>query len=422
MGSLDRRAGRAASGDASRLDSRFGRALGLVALGGFVLRCVFAVWHRNFLVQGDAMTFHQVAQHLADGAGFIQPFTVPVQPTAEHPPLWEVVLAGADLLGGNGYLSHRLLAGLIGTLTVVLTGLVARRVGGERLGLIAAAITALSPILITADASLLSETLFGALVAATLLAALRLRESPSLPRAALVGALIALAGLTRGEGLGLIVLLGAPLVWVCGAGDPRRRVALAAGMLAAFAVAVAPWTIRNLTTFAQPVLVSTNASAVWQGSNCPETYGGPLIGSWSLRCDLPHRPGSDESQDAARNRVAGVRYLRDHSGRLPRVVLHRLARGLDVAHVDQSLYLNASQGRPAGPMRWAIRWSWLVMALALAGGALWLALTVVTYGDTRFRQGAEPSLAVLAAVSAEALWLRLRAGRAAAQRRSAPAT
>jgi len=78
------------------------------------------------------------------------------------------------------------------------------------------------------------------------------------------------------------------------------------------------------------------------------------------------------------------------------------------------------------------------MALAIAGAVLlrrrggtglwvlltpvWLvlAITVVTYGDTRFRQGAEPTLAVLAAVSAEWVVLRLRARRAAAPPVPAP--
>ena len=417
----------------------FGRALGAVALGGLILRWAYAVWNRHFLVQGDAMTFHQVAQHLADGAGFIQPFTVPVQPTAEHPPLWELVLAGADLAGANGYTTHRLLAGLIGTLTVVLVGLIGRRVAGDRVGLIAAGIAALSPMLVTADGSLMSESLYGALVAATLLAALALRAAPSPGRAALLGALAALAGLTRGEGLGLVVLLGLPLAYL-GGGGWGRRAALAGATLGAFALVLAPWTIRNLTTFERPFPVSTNASSVWQGANCPETYGGVLIGSWSFRCYLPKVAGEDESQYVARNRDSGLRYLREHRGRLPRVIVHRLGRGLDVLHVDQSLYLNAAEGRPAGPMRWAIRWSWLVMALAIAGAVvlrrrggrgLWilltpvwlvLAITVATYGDTRFRQGAEPSLAVLAAVSLEWLWVRLAARRAAAPPASAPAT
>ncbi len=422
-----------------RRGSSFGRALALIALGGLILRWAYAVWNRHFVVQGDALTFHAVAQHLADGAGFIQPFTVPVQPTAEHPPLWEIVLAGADLVGVNGYLGHRLIAGVLGAATVLIVGLIGRRVAGERAGLLAAGIAAISPILITADGSLMSESLYGALAAATLLTALALRESPSLLVAALLGGLAALAGLTRGEGIGLVVVLGLPLACLGGA-DWRRRAALAAATFGAFAIVLAPWTIRNLTTFEQPFLVSTNANSVWQGANCPETYNGVLIGSWSFRCYLPKRAGEDESQYVARNRDSGLRYLRKHRGRLAVVMVHRLGRGLDVMHLDQSLYLNAAEGRPAGPMRWAIRWSWLVMALAIAGAillrrrgalGLWIllmpivlvvALTLVTYGDTRFRHGSEPSLAVLAGVSLEWLWLAVKRRRAADRPAPTPAT
>jgi len=413
-----------------RRSGAFERGLGLIALGALAVRSAYAVWNRAFLVQGDAMTFHQVAQHLADGAGFIQPFTVPVQPTAEHPPLWEVVLAGADLVGADGYLSHRLLGALIGTVTVVLIGLLARAVAGPRAGLIAAAIAAVYPILVTADGSLMSETLYGALVAAALLVALALRRAPSAWLALAFGALVALAALTRGEGLGLIVLLGVPLAWRA-AGSRRRRLGLLAAMAAAFLVVLAPWTIRNRSTFKDPVVISTNSSGVWIGANCPAVYSGSLIGSWRFQCYLPRRAGEDESQYFTRNRDAGIRYMRHHAGRLPVVMLNRVERMLDVGHVDQALYLNAAEGRPARPMRWAIRSAWVVMLLAVGGlvvlvrrrsDALWILLAPVvlvfvtalaTYGNTRFRQGAEPSFVVLAGVALDAGWALLAARRAA---------
>ena len=407
----------------------FERGLGLIALVALALRSAYAVWNRAFLVQGDAMTFHQVAQHLADGSGFIQPFTVPVQPTAEHPPLWEVVLAAADLLGANGYLSHRLLGALIGTVTVVLVGFLARAAAGPRAGLIAAAIAAVYPILVTADGSLMSETLYGALVAGALLAAVRLRRAPAAGAAAGFGALVGLAALTRGEGLGLIVLLGVPLA-LRAPGSWRRRAGLLAVVAGTFLVVLAPWTIRNLETFRDPVPISTNAAGLWVGANCPPVYYGPLIGSWRFQCYLPRRAGEDESQYFARNRTAGIHYMRRHAGRLPVVMVNRLARLFDVAHVDQSLYLNAAEGRPAGPMRWAIRSAWIVMLLALAGAVilwrrrsdmLWILLAPVvlvvltalaTYGTTRFRHGAEPSFVVLAGVALDAAWAWAAARRA----------
>ena len=94
----------------------FERALAAIAVGALGVRIMAAFASNSHGVRGDAQVFHLVAQHLADGNGFRQAFRD--EPTAEHPPLWEVVLAGADLVGGNGFLSHRLLGAVIGTVTL----------------------------------------------------------------------------------------------------------------------------------------------------------------------------------------------------------------------------------------------------------------------------------------------------------------
>ena len=110
----------------------FERALAAIAVGALGVRIMAAFASNSHGVQGDAQVFHLVAQHLADGNGFRQAFRD--LPTAEHPPLWEIVLAGADLVGGNGFLSHRLLGAVIGTVTVVLIGAArpaARRAGAS---------------------------------------------------------------------------------------------------------------------------------------------------------------------------------------------------------------------------------------------------------------------------------------------------
>src|SRR4051794_2004710 len=70
--------------------------LAAIAAGALAVRIVAAIATNDPLVRGDAMTSHQVAQPLAGGRGFHQPFAS--APTAEHPPGWEVVLAFADKL------------------------------------------------------------------------------------------------------------------------------------------------------------------------------------------------------------------------------------------------------------------------------------------------------------------------------------
>ena len=381
----------------------FERALAAIATGALGIRIMAALVSRHHGVQGDAQVFHLVAQHLANGDGFRQAFRD--LPTAEHPPGWEVVLAAADLVGGNGFLSHRLLGAVIGTITVVLIGLLGRRLAGPAVGLTAAAIAAIYPMLWAADVSLMSETLYGAFLVGALLAA-------AYRRPVALGALLALAALTRGEAIVLLVLLVVPLFW--------RRWRPLLVTFAAFAVVLAPWTIRNLATFDQPVLISSNSNGIWIGANCPETYHGGLIGYWRFQCYTPERPGEDESEYFLRQRHEGIEYMTDHLGRLPTVMGVRFLRLLDMWNVGQSEFINAAEGRPVTPTKLGIWAFWALLPLAVAGAVIQrrrrgpllvllapiagvVAVALATYGTTRFRFGAEPSVCVLAAIAVVAL-------------------
>ena len=392
-----------------RLPGSFRRQLAVVAAAALVLRVVAAVLTMDHEIQGDAQVFGLVAQGLADGDGFSRPFQE--GPTAEHPPGWEVVLAAANLAGADSELAHRLLGAVLGTVTVVLIGLLGRRVAGAATGLVAAGVAAIYPMLWSADVSLMSETLYGVFLVGALLAA-------TARRPVALGVLLALAALTRGEALLLVVLLVVPLFW-------RRWRSLALA-LAAFALVLAPWTIRNLTSFEEPVLISSNANGIFAGAYCEETFRGDLIGSWRFQCYTPERPGEDESEFFLRQRAQGIEFLGDNLGRLPAVMVVRLARLFDVWDVDQSLFINGAEGRPTRPVRIGIFFAWPLMLLALGGAVvLWrrtdrtallvlaapvamaVAVALGTYGSTRFRFGAEPSIVVLAAVALVA-FLRTR--------------
>jgi site-specific DNA-methyltransferase (adenine-specific) len=143
------------------------------------------------------------------------------------------------------------------------------------------------------------------------------------------------------------------------------------------------------------------------------------------------------------------------------VVAARLGRLADVYRFDQSVFFNTAEGRPANPVRWGIRMYWVVALLALAGIVLLarrgrpeevprprshgearpradrfglvvllapivmvICVAIVTYGGTRFRYAAEPSLVILAAVTlvagAELLLRSSRTARAASPPASAP--
>jgi 4-amino-4-deoxy-L-arabinose transferase-like glycosyltransferase len=272
---------------------------------------------------------------------------------------------------------------------------VARRLAGDRAGLIAAAIAALSPVLISADGAVMSETLLGLLVVLAIYVA---HGQQSTRRGALLGVLIGLAALTRGEAILLLLLL---------VRRPGRELAV---MVLACALVLAPWTIRNLTTFDKPVWISTNEGNLIAGANCRSTYYGHDIGSWDLGC-VPGRPIEDESVAAARFRRAGLDYAREHTGRVPLVLLARLGRTFDLYQpIRQAQH---AEGRAAGLEVAGAIFFWLLVPLGaygvtllrrrslplLAPFALAIAATLVGYGVPRFRHPADVALVVLAAVA-----------------------
>jgi 4-amino-4-deoxy-L-arabinose transferase-like glycosyltransferase len=382
----------------------FARWLAAIAAAGLAVRLLYVLAItpdlRGF---GDATYYHELANALGDGRGFVAPASGTA--TALHPPLFPLLLAIPSALGLDSYQAHRVAVALIGSATSVAVGLVARHLAGDRVGLIAAALAALSPVFISADGAVMSETLLGLLVALCALAAYRVREKQSMKRAAVLGALIGLATLTRGEAILLLPLMLLAL--------PRPRLRLALPFIACCFLIVAPWTIRNLTTFDKPVPISTNEGNLLAGANCDGTYSGRDIGSWDIGCIRPG-PIEDESVTSARLRSDGLDYAADHAGRIPLVLAARLGRTFELYQPVRQA--EAAEGRAKGMEIGGAIWFYLLLIPAGYGAvllkrrgvsltplltlfALALAATLVGYGVPRFRHPADVVLTVLAAVA-----------------------
>src|SRR4051812_2356552 len=273
-------------GGDGRLKGFRARLAAIVALG-VALRLVHVLAIApSTAIFTDGYFFHWVGKALADGHGYVNPtelfFKGHSVATATHPPLYTFVIAAATKLGLTGDEAQRSLGCLFGAGTIALVGLLGRRAAGEAVGVVAAAIAACYPLLIAADGALMSETLYGLLIAAVLLAAYRLRDEPTAWRAIALGALIGLAALTRPEALLLLpLLLLARWRWLAVAG-------------VAAAVVVMPWTVRNWIAFDRPVLISTNDGVTLAGANCATTYHGRDLGSFTTSCIPPPRFPDDE--------------------------------------------------------------------------------------------------------------------------------
>jgi len=408
-----------------RLGTRgFGFWLAVIVAVGVAIRLaqtlLVAPWPPGIF--NDEAYYSTLAQLIARGEGFIRPGEFFGQgltlPTAERPPLFSLLLAGLaklDLTGGDG----RLLGLLTGGGTIVALGLLGRRLAGARAGLVAAGVAALYPTLIAADGALMTESLYGVLAAFSLLAAYRLVEAPSAGRAVVLGVLVGLAALSRGEALLLLPLLLVPLL------RRPRGLAAAAVTVGVFALVLTPWTVRNWIVFDRPVLVATEGGETLAGANCADAYYGSRTGTWIFDCVHFSGRGNEAAElDAAGHR--GLRYARDHASRVPVVVAARLAR---------TWGLWAPFGVPEGRRAWVtaagVAVYFLLVPLAIygflvlrrRGVPVWILTTplitvtltaLLSYGTVRFRHSAELTIVVLAAVALDRLWGRARGERPAA--------
>lgn len=413
---------------------RFEPALATVAGVALLSRIAYTLishgrGDRNLFNEGDAFYYATVADNLAAGKWFVNPFSG--APAADHPPLTVLVLGPTARMFPDNVLALRLTMSVIGVLAVVVIGLAARELAGRTAGIVAALVATANPNLWMNDAVVMSESISALLIALLIWSGIRLARGPTTTRAAVSGALCGLAVLARAEvGLYLPFMI-VPILAAAGALARRERLArmvLAAGVTVAV---IAPWALWNLSRFEDPVLVSTNDGITLYGANCPVTYDSGLVGSWSLGCVLRSFDDDlDASENSTRQRSLAVRYAREHLGSVPKVVLAREGRTFGFWRPDQSAYAGRGEGRPR-LASWAGYFAfWALVPVGIAGAvalrrrrtsvvpfAASLATVVVVsaafYGIPRFRLPLDVALCLLA--GAAVTFRRRRRGEQAPQ-------
>ena len=386
---------------------------------------------------GDQLFYNSAANRLADGDGYVEPLWAVSHPgedpppAADHPPLTVTVLGAVSWLAEQPPIDtitsgdaldthvreHRYAMVLFGTVLVLLVGLLGRKVGGDTVGLVAAGIAAITPNIWVNDGLIMSESITNVVVVLTLLAALWVIDEPTPNRIALLGACCGLAALARAEFLLLLPLVALPLS--IRRPDVVLRILTPIG---ACVLVLAPWVIYNMTRFEEPTFISTNDGLALLASNCDPVYSGDGMGLTSYDADAgciddPPPPG-DQSEVAKVYRDRAIDYAQDHWERAPLVALARAGRTWSVFRPFDMIDYNQGEGREKWVTRLGLALYYPTLIAAIAGSALlwrkqrrkvlWVLLapavivtvgSMLTYGQTRFRAAAEPSLAVLAAVA-----------------------
>ena len=373
----------------------------------------------------DQVFYNAAANGLARGDGFIEPFDPhppPLRgsdPAADHPPLTILVLAPVSLLTDESPNAHRFTMVAFGTATIVLIGLLARSLAGDRAGLIAAGIAAIYPNLWVNDGLIMSESLTALLMTAALLLTYGFLRAPSTRGAIGLGLVCGLAALTRAELVLLVPALLVPAALLVGPADRRLRLRLVAVGTGVAAAVMLPWVIYNMSRFDEPVLLSTNDGIALLGSNCETVYFGPDTGLTDLFC-LKGNPPGDQSVDSRIYRDRAFDYMSEHKGRAVVVAVARVGRTWSLFRPLDMLEYNEIEARERWVTSLGLVAFYPLLLLAVFGVVVarrrritqWpllvpIAIVTVasaaTYGQTRFRVPAEPSLVVLGAIGLAAL-------------------
>jgi 4-amino-4-deoxy-L-arabinose transferase-like glycosyltransferase len=425
----------------------------LIGLGALVIRVAWVlIARRNFALQGDDYFYHWQANALADGLGYLNPFSWKglgrIDPSAAHPPLYPTYLAVVSWFGGTTPLVHRLASCVLGAGAVVVIGFAGRRIAGERAGLLAAALGAVYPMLWINDGMLTSESMYVLVAAATVLAAYRFWDSRSWHDAVWLGGAIGLACLVRSEAILLVPFMGLPFL-LARRGSLRSRLVAVLALGLTCLIVILPWWVRNLTTFEKPVFLITGNGSVLQSANCDSTYSGQFLGYWDINCIVAGRPPAtaeqrrlqrsskvpglvyliaqdprDESIPDVTARTKALDFIGDHLGRAPVVALARVGRVFGFYRVRQEVSFDTFFERRGKWSSWSgVAMYYLLVVLSvyalvvmrkrrrpispmLAILAMVTVTAAISIGITRYRVGADVVLAILGGVGLDAAWRR----------------
>ncbi|WP_437186949.1 ArnT family glycosyltransferase [Planctomicrobium sp. SH668] len=263
----------------SSVSRQFPRALLLILLIALTLRVLAACglqylldfhWHRSFLIEGDAEGYWQLAQKIVAGDSY----SIHEPPRyAERMPGFPALLAIPVALFGPKLFAARLFLAVVGTFACWQVYRLGRNLFNERVGLIAALLASISPVLIVFTETILSETAFGVTLLWSLLAGHKLfqllnAKSVQLPlvliQSAITGIAIAAGVMMRPSWILAAPILASLLIITA----PHRLKSVIAGgvVVAAMVLSLLPWGVRN-----QQVTGHFTLTTFWMG---PSLYDG----------------------------------------------------------------------------------------------------------------------------------------------------
>jgi len=388
--------------------------LALMALGAAVV-VVYALVTHPLQLRGDMIEYDSEGAFFAQG----KPWWTTLPFGVAHAGMWKAPLYPAWVglnyeLFGRSAEAVAIVQGLIlAPLTVGLTWLLGRRLFGPAVGLVAAGVIAVVPLVWEYFGLLYSEALA---VPLTLAALILIVERPqSAGRAAAIGALVGVGILVRPTSA--FLLAGAAAAFIVAAGW-RRGLGLTAIAAGLAVLVVAPWTIRNYAVADAVIPISIQDAAIYGTFNSESANDPEFPYAWRAvlrdQPDVLEGPAVPDAELRTRLQDEAYDYIRAHPESLAEAFFwNGITRFWDLRRPSHSTLEAPFEGR-SETLAWiGVLAHYLLLALAIGG--LWaarrrreLAIPVVVtalaaslvftaVSGTRYRAPLEPLVVILAA-------------------------
>ncbi len=403
----------------------------MIAVCALVIRVGYAASRHDVVALGDSKVYHNAANALADGEGFTKSafmrdgllvWDTDNPEASANPPGAIAFYSIGSFLGLRSFQQHMVWASMLGTATVVIVGLLTRRLAGHAAGLSAATAAAVYPSLWSWDGFVTSESVACFLAVLLVWLITRFGDKPTLWRIIGIGSLGGIAVLTRSELSLYLPLIYLPTVIRHRSWSWRQRSsAIAIAALTAITITV-PWMAYNSGRFEHPVLLTTSFGQTLASGNCDATYYGDFSGYWSFGCNMSVAASADMPKEADQTQADrayarfATRYAKDHIPRLAAVVPMRIGRTFYLYRPLQQLRFDRdAEGREPFVALSAFIGYWILALASVVGirhlrrlGNPVLGLVMpffvvaagvaLTFGNVRYRSTAEPFLCVLGGI------------------------
>lgn len=410
--------------------------LGLAMAASVLLALIHAIATRNYALVGDEIFYDAQARLFADGYIFhsVAPLTE-LHPTAWKTPgfptwiglIYSVFGASAT---GLGVIQALVLAPLV----VFLTWLLARRLFGPTVGIVAAAGVAVMPLIWESYAMLLPEALVMPVALVALILVLTCKPTRSI--AIWAGIAIGVAVLIRPNSF--FLLAGALVAWWMALGLKRglQLTLISAGVTI---LIIVPWSVRNQIVTDGFVPLSVQDAAGYgtfnddAASDPDRPYGWRATFDNGTQPTILLRPGPDVTESEIRSNLTQLMfdYIKDHPASVPKAFFwNGIVRLWDLRTPGSALDVVGFSVHSRTVHLIGLIAQWLLLPLIAVG--LWrlrdrpgilvpvlamfvvLSVTCTVDATTRYRLPVEPLLIVLAASTIPTAWRRLDAAEPAA--------